>query len=136
MRQLYTDDVTGLFAAVMAAPGEKLPQLVLADALDECGEHDTAHAFRWCAAHGRVPFSTTGPAVSRWHGWRRGAYNSPRDTPGPSYLPKPLAAAMRIGIEGQWRVNPWLCYHELAGGLVTLAWLAALPPDDPTPEPE
>jgi hypothetical protein len=130
--QLYTDDVTGLFAAVLAAPGEKLPQGVLADALDECGEHDLAHCFRWCAAHGRVPLRPGSPARRRYV-WVRGAESRPDLLPEPHYLPKPLAALMSIGPTGLTAAGPWLCYWLLAEALRDLAALAALPPDDPTP---
>ncbi len=60
-------DADALWAAILAAPADDLPKLVLADYLDERGQERDAAALRWCVARQRWPRITRRQAMFIWY---------------------------------------------------------------------
>ena len=113
-------DGVALFAAVLASPRDPLPKLVFADWLDEHDEPVLAHAFRWCAAHGRHPKSET-----RRRGWSWSTAYS--DEQPPECLPRIVSREV-VNTPRNF-TTAWDAFAVLADALEELAAAVRLPRD-------
>ena len=136
-------DLAALFRGVLDSPRLKLPKLVLADYLDERGEHVLAHAFRWCAAHGRHPHATANGSATGWFAGHRGWRLTPRADR--SRLPwavaqhfDPASGVLNshhsesrgwYGPRDRCYATPWDHFAALAAALEEIAAVVRLPRD-------
>jgi uncharacterized protein (TIGR02996 family) len=63
-----TDDHDRFLAKILENLDDDLPKLIYADWLDERGESDLAHAYRWCACYKKRPCVSSN-ALGWWQ-WR------------------------------------------------------------------
>jgi len=103
-------DRKALLQAILHAPTDRAPFGIYADWLDENGEHDLAHAYRWMMARGHRPAVRNGPRVRKPFAWLVQTHSDPRFEFSSTYTPPDFGPAEFI----ESSKLPILVFHSIA----------------------